>query len=220
MTVELGKHSYMGKNSGVIYYWQESPEQAVLYVGKYSSIAECVYFFVDNHQYDYVSSHPVSSMPPITYGKSIPSVGNNVTIGRNCMIMSGVKIGDGAVVAPGSVVTKDVEPYAIVGGGPAQLIKFRYPRDIINKLLSIKWWDFDESFIRHTLASVQENINMWIQKCEEHAAAFGNTAKVQLTVDLSDDEQKSQSLSDDQRSQPMTSECLASAKTGTTTSFT
>lgn len=65
----------------------------------------------------------------------------------NAIIMRGVTIGDGAVVAAGAVVTKDVEPYAIIGGNPAKLIKYRFSQDTISKLLRIKWWDWSEDRI-------------------------------------------------------------------------
>jgi chloramphenicol O-acetyltransferase type B len=61
--------------------------------------------------------------------------------------MDGVTIGDGAIVAAGAVVTHDVPPYAIVGGVPAKIIKYRFSQEIIDKLLALKWWDLDEKII-------------------------------------------------------------------------
>ena len=69
-------------------------------------------------------------------------VGNDVWIGANTIIMSGVKIGDGAVIANNSHVVKDIEPYTIVGGNPAKVIRKRFSDEVINKLLDIKWWDW------------------------------------------------------------------------------
>jgi len=68
-------------------------------------------------------------------------IGNDVWVGMDTVIMPGINIGDGAIVAANSVITKDVEPYTIVGGNPALKIKERFPEQIINKLLEIKWWD-------------------------------------------------------------------------------
>lgn len=68
-------------------------------------------------------------------------IGNDVWIGARAMIMDGVEIGDGAVIAAGAVVTKNVPPYAIVGGVPAKIIKFRFPEQKIHKMLESKWWD-------------------------------------------------------------------------------
>lgn len=73
-------------------------------------------------------------------------IGNDVWIGKRVMIMSGVKIGDGAIIAAGAVVTKDVPPYSIVGGMPARLIRKRFSDDDIEWLLKLKWWYKDEKF--------------------------------------------------------------------------
>ncbi len=74
-------------------------------------------------------------------------VGNDVWIGSNAMIMQGVKIGDGAVIAAGAVVTKDVESYAIVGGVPAKLIRYRFDEVTCQKLKNSSWWDKDVQWI-------------------------------------------------------------------------
>ena len=70
-------------------------------------------------------------------------VGNDVWFGRECVVMPGVHIGDGAIVAARSVVTKDVEPYSVVGGNPARLIKKRFSQELIDLLLQWKWWDLE-----------------------------------------------------------------------------
>ena len=74
-------------------------------------------------------------------------IGNDVWIGESAKILSGVTIGDGAIVAAGAVVTKDVPPYAIVGGVPARIIKYRFSDDQIADLLNIKWWNWPEDII-------------------------------------------------------------------------
>ena len=70
-------------------------------------------------------------------------IGNDVWIGRESIIMPGVKIGDGAIIAAYSVVTKDVEPYSLVGGNPAKFIKKRFDNELIEMLLQVKWWDYE-----------------------------------------------------------------------------
>ncbi len=82
-------------------------------------------------------------------------VGNDVWIGYDAIIMSGVKIGDGAVIGTRAIVTKDVPPYAIVGGVPAEVIKKRYSDGIIMKLLKIKWWDWPYEKIRANIQYIQ-----------------------------------------------------------------
>lgn len=76
-------------------------------------------------------------------------VGNDVWIGARCMVMDGVTIGDGAIIAAGAVVTADVAPYSIVGGVPAREIKKRFDQITIEHLLNEQWWDKDESSVRH-----------------------------------------------------------------------
>lgn len=75
-------------------------------------------------------------------------IGNDVWIGAGVFIKGGIKIGDGAVIAAHAVVTKDVPPYAIVGGVPAKILKYRFTDDVIRKLLDLKWWDYDIAAIQ------------------------------------------------------------------------
>jgi len=83
---------------------------------------------------------PFAQFEPIT-------IGNDVWIGARCGIMPGVTIGDGAIIAYGAVVTRDVPPYAIVGGTPAKLIRYRFPDELIEALLAYKWWRADLVFL-------------------------------------------------------------------------
>lgn len=71
-------------------------------------------------------------------------VGNDVWIGDSAILLSGVSIGDGAVIAAGAVVASSVPPYAIVAGNPARIIRYRFPENKINELMSIKWWEWSE----------------------------------------------------------------------------
>jgi len=77
------------------------------------------------------------------------NIGNDVWIGSAAILLSGISVGDGAVVGAGSVVTKDVPPYAIVAGNPAKLIRYRFDNETIKKIMEIKWWNFtDEQLLR------------------------------------------------------------------------
>ncbi|TPM89870.1 CatB-related O-acetyltransferase [Mesorhizobium sp. B2-1-3A] len=76
------------------------------------------------------------------------TIGNDVWIGRRSMILPGVKIGHGGVVAAQTTVTKDVPPYTIVGGNPAKKIRLRFPEEIVEKMLAIRWWDWDDEKIK------------------------------------------------------------------------
>lgn len=123
-----------------------------LIMGKFCAMAVNVRFYLGgNHNTDAVSTYPfpllmsdypkAASIPhPASKGNIV--VGNDVWFGENAIILSGVTIGDGAVIGLGSVVTKDVPPYSIVAGNPARVRKMRFDDDVIAELLRIKWWDW------------------------------------------------------------------------------
>ena len=81
-------------------------------------------------------------------------VGNDVWIGYRALILPGVRIGDGAIIAAGSVVTRDVPPYTVVGGNPARPIRARFPEDTVRALLDIAWWNWDADKITRNLAAI------------------------------------------------------------------
>ena len=125
-----------------------------LIIGKFCAIASGVKFIMNgaNHNINSFTTYPFGAFGKgweagIDSLKNISSKGdtvieNDVWIGMGATIMPGVKIGNGAIVATKSVVTKDVEPYSIVGGNPAKLIKKRFDDEIIKLLLEAKWWDW------------------------------------------------------------------------------
>lgn len=82
-------------------------------------------------------------------------VGNDVWIGYEAVILSGVTIGDGAIIGSRAVVTKDVPPYTIVGGVPARMIRKRFDEDTIAKLKALQWWNWDEEKISRSIAAIQ-----------------------------------------------------------------
>lgn len=127
-------------------------------IGRYCSIARGVLCGASNHPLDFFTTHPFvrnkeaySLFPDRVVPKSVqkepPVIGNDVWIGNNAIIMPGVSIGDGAVIAAGAVVTHDVEPYEVVGGVPAHHLKYRFEPDIIARLLEVKWWNYDPRYL-------------------------------------------------------------------------
>lgn len=96
-------------------------------------------------------------------------VGNDVWLGNDVALMTGVKIGDGAIVAAGAIVTKDVPPYAIVGGVPARIIKYRFPEETIKELLDLQWWRYDVAdFGEIDWRDVNQAIRDIKQKLKDH----------------------------------------------------
>lgn len=94
------------------------------------------------------------------------TIGNDVWTGAGVQVLHGVHIGDGAVIATGAVVTKDVEPYAIYGGVPAKKIKMRFSDEEIEKLLEIKWWDKDEKWLYEHVNDMSD-VKVLIEKYEK-----------------------------------------------------
>ncbi len=125
-----------------------------LIIGKFCMIASDVTFIMNgaNHLTSAISAYPFAifgndwqnAMDGKTYPvKGDTIIGNDVWIGYKATIMPGVKIGDGAIIASNATVTKDVAPYSIVGGNPTTEIRKRFNEDQINRLLAIKWWDWE-----------------------------------------------------------------------------
>ncbi len=125
-----------------------------LIIGKFCQIASGTQFIMGaaNHRLCSATTYPFNIMSeawaeiaPVHLSqlphKGDTVIGNDVWFGRNCVVMPGVKIGDGAIVAAHSVVTKDVEPYSVVGGNPARFIKKRFDDELTELLLRFKWWD-------------------------------------------------------------------------------
>lgn len=170
LTSSIGYASYIGTNSFI----------KNTKIGRYSCVATGVMTVAGNHPvYRFASIHPAfystRKQAGFTYvsedkfeefnyidsgHKFTVLIGNDVWIGAGVKIMEGITIGDGAVVAAGAVVTKNVPPYAIVGGVPAKIIRYRFDEKTIAELLKVCWWNKDEEWVR------------------EHADAFENVDKL------------------------------------------
>lgn len=152
----MDKHSFCGYNCDINH----------TRIGKFCSIANNVVIGGGMHPMNWVSTSPVfyegrdsvKAKFSIHQRDSIRTtvIGHDVWIGQNVIIKQGVSIGTGSVIGMGSIVTKDVEPYTIVAGNPAKLIKKRFDDNIIKNLLQSKWWDINEKALNSLSKYIKE----------------------------------------------------------------
>ena len=165
----VGEHSYY---SG--YYHKHSFDDCARYlisdredvdkliIGKYCSIGSGAIFIMagnQGHRNDWVSTFPFFYQNNGNFPDAIDGyekvgdtiIGNDVWIGSEAMIMGGITVGDGAIIASRAVVTKDVEPYAVVGSNPAKHIRYRFPQEHIDMLLEMKWWEWSNENIQSAM---------------------------------------------------------------------
>ena len=184
--IPYGKHSYgpqpkiVGVMPNALYASKGSR------IGKYCSIANGVKFsFYGKHDYNLVTTyafvafydkwkqnHGLYKNGTADVSKISPSpiiIENDVWIASDVTIKKGVRVGSGAVIAMESLVTKDVPPYAIVGGNPAKIMKYRFNQKQIKELLEIAWWDWDDATVKKFLPLLlSNNINLFIEKAKQH----------------------------------------------------
>jgi len=147
---EVGDYSYLGPRCVVVN----------ARIGRFCSIASEVHVGLGIHPLEpFVSTHPALYLSRPSFGWDFADgdyrseygrteIGNDVWLGLRAAIKDGVTVHDGAVVAAGAVVVDDVAPYAIVGGVPAKVIRYRFTPEIIDFLMSLKWWDKSEEWLR------------------------------------------------------------------------
>ena len=156
--VSLGDYSYVSPRSRI-----SNAE-----IGKFSCIGPEVVVGLGKHpSRGFVTSHPSfystrgqaieSFVEESIFGEYAPiTIGNDVWIGARSIVLDGVKSGDGAIVGAGAVVTRDVEPYAVVAGSPATLVRYRFDADDIECLLQFKWWERDRDWLRENVSSFRD----------------------------------------------------------------
>ena len=181
----IGRNSEIINSSiGLCSYISEYSRVKNTKIGRFCSIGPDFHTIFGNHPTSkFVSTHPaffstrkqagISFVTENTFEEfSEPlesnssysiSIGNDVWIGAKVSILDGIKIGDGAVIAAGSVVVKDVKPYEIVGGVPAKTIKNRFNKQIINDLLNTQWWNFEINDLKASVENFQ-NIDTFLNK--------------------------------------------------------
>lgn len=152
----VGKYSSIGRYTKVNY----------CDIGKFCSISWDVTIGATNHPVNNITTHAFPYVPYAGYfvkentqHKVRTLVGNDVWIGCNSVIVPGVKIGNGAIVGAGSVVTKDVPPYAIVAGVPAKIIRYRFTESEIGLLEKLSWWDWPREQIKNNIDLFQTEMN-------------------------------------------------------------
>lgn len=168
---EIGEYSYghPSKSPKVVHFG----EPCKLKIGNYCSFAEDVWIvFGGFHKTDWVTTYPFSVLfdgaentPGLPYAKGDITIGNDVWVCTGAMIMSGVTIGDGAVIAARSVVTHDVAAYTVVAGNPARPVKKRFSDEIIRKLEQIQWWNWPIEKIRGEFSGLlSSNVQDFVDK--------------------------------------------------------
>ena len=165
---KVGAYTYISANTDV-----ENAE-----IGKFCSISDHCRIGMGGHNTNQISTSPIfteanngtqfqwtsKDVNPAPIKKAV--IGNDVLIGSHALILGGVSIGDGAVVAAGAVVAKDVPPYAIVGGVPAKVIKYRFSQEFINKLMELQWWNWQEKILKTNIELFQ-NDNLKLEDLEK-----------------------------------------------------
>ncbi len=179
MGLTLGRYSYIATH-----ILSHDPD---VRIGNFSSLAANITFHGrDNHTIDTVATFPLFTlypeMPDKTFTKGPIVIGNDVWVGDKVVFMSGVTVGDGAVIGANAVVTKDCEPYGVYAGNPARCKKkrFSYPgcnlnlltqQSVIQNLLQIKWWDWPDK-------KIKENIEWFFKPVEEFVQEFRHLRSV------------------------------------------
>lgn len=170
--VEVGEFTYYDDPAGpeaflrnVVYHFEFTGDR--LRIGRFCAFATGVQFLMNggNHRTSGISTFPFPIFEPWrglwagemdfpVRGDTV--IGNDVWIGRDALVMPGVTIGDGAIVATRAVVTRDVPPYAIVGGNPASVIRTRFDADTVQRLRRIAWWSWDPDRITAAIPLISQ----------------------------------------------------------------
>ena len=179
--IKIGYKTY--HNGAFVWQWHQNSQ---LEIGKYCSIANDVHFILDSghHVLSEVTSFPhfnhlvnkdlpIGNRTPSDFKRNIQTeesktiMGSDVWIGMNAIILPNVKIGDGATILAGTVVTKDVPDYAVVGGIPGAIVKMKYDLDTIDKMKKIQWWNWSPEKVEENVGDFYIPIHDFIVKWQK-----------------------------------------------------
>ncbi len=186
---EIGDHTY-----GLPLIYASGPEK--LKIGRFTAIGGSVTIVLANHNPAYASTYPFALhrdfWPGVPHGirdhtsKGDVTIGSDVWIGHGVFIGSGVNVGDGAVLGAQAVVLKDVPPYGIVAGNPARLIRYRFAVDVIEALLSMRWWDWPDEKVDSFLPLIlSEDVRGFIEAVKHHDGGSVDASSGALKRDAS-----------------------------------
>jgi acetyltransferase-like isoleucine patch superfamily enzyme len=180
--VQIGRHTYAyGENTFPIY-----TESARIIVGAFCSIhAEARVLGGGEHVLTRASTFPFNALmfdrakrtaaDEVDKGPTV--IGNDVFIGVGAIVLAGVTVGDGAVIGAGAVVGKSVPPYAVVVGNPARIVHYRFEKEIRDRLLAVRWWDWDDQEIRAMKRWFTADIESFLEEAERvHGATTRHSA--------------------------------------------
>ncbi|AMK11673.1 CatB-related O-acetyltransferase [Pseudodesulfovibrio indicus] len=180
--ITAGRHSYYSGyyhrqhfEENVRYLHPERDDVDKLVIGNFCSIGSGATFLMagnQGHRHDWISTYPFHYFSDFSQAedgferKGDTVIGNDVWIGTEAMIMPGINVGDGAVIAARAMVTKDVPPYAVVGGNPAKTIRYRFAPEEIEMLLELQWWNWPDDLIRERLAYIcGSDVRRFYEEC-------------------------------------------------------
>lgn len=171
--IDIGEYTYYSDNEhspesfferNILHHYEFLGDKLI--IGKFCAIAEGATFIMNgaNHKMDGITTYPFNIFGN-GWEKITPTVeqlpfkgdtiiGNDVWIGQNVTIMPGITVGDGAIIAANATVVKDIEPYTIYGGNPAQFIKKRFSEEQVEQLLQLQWWNWDEEKLFNNLENL------------------------------------------------------------------
>lgn len=174
MSLSYGHKSYIMDPYYILNYDTRKLDGSVplISIGKFCSIARNTTFVTAHHRMDMITTSPYTSKylfshkegNNTSYCRGDIIIGNDVWIGANCTLMDNIEIGNGAVIAAGSVVTRSVAPYAVVGGNPAKLIKYRFSEKIIKDLLELRIWDLPNEEL--------DTLDLWVDNINDFIISF------------------------------------------------